>query len=404
MQICNCALPALYPDRNVCENCVVNSYPNEIKEQFPKIQFEIKRYIQGDFDMATVDKNKVEIFRAGKWNGDEYTIEDLDEIVKAHKEIGLILKPYLKLGHDEGQKLLQKDGYPSAGWITNVYREGKRLFADIKNIPKKIGELIDNKAYGRFSSEIYWNLKEGGRVFKKALKAVALLGADTPAVGTMDDFINLYETNNFEKVVLCTDIENNGNNEKDNNKTEDDIMTDTVKDVKVNIELENKDEIKQKFDEIKNHNKELEGKLDSKDKELLEAREALKEAKFSQRKAEVDSYLDKKIEEKKILPSQRESYFNLLMDEETEEKKYTLEDKKKYSKKELIESIIDNNVEAPEIDDEGSKHVKTENKTYSKKDDKSDRDDLDKKAKEYMKKHEVSYREAIVIVDSEGGE
>ena len=38
------------------------------------------------------------------------------------------------------------------------------------------------RAYDRFSSEIYFNLKRGGKTFRRALKAVALLGSEVPAV------------------------------------------------------------------------------------------------------------------------------------------------------------------------------------------------------------------------------
>jgi monomeric isocitrate dehydrogenase len=60
------------------------------------------------------------------------------------------------------------------------------IMADIKDMPKTIYELVKNKAYKRISSEIYWNLKDAsGQVYKRALKAIALLGGDTPAVGSL---------------------------------------------------------------------------------------------------------------------------------------------------------------------------------------------------------------------------
>jgi hypothetical protein len=139
------------------------------------------------------DINGLEIFKAGTWKGDPYTNEDLDNMVKAHNEVGGALKPYLKLGHDPDQKLLQTDGYPAAGWVTNLRREGDRLLADLKSVPARIKELIDRKAYGRVSSEIYWNLKHDGKTFPRALRAVALLGGDTPQVKSIQDMIGLYD-------------------------------------------------------------------------------------------------------------------------------------------------------------------------------------------------------------------
>src|SRR3990167_7323974 len=66
-----------------------------------------------EFKPETFSVDGVEVFAAGTWNGDEYSQEHLDGIVAAFAD-GLKegIKPYLKLGHDKGQALLQKDGYP----------------------------------------------------------------------------------------------------------------------------------------------------------------------------------------------------------------------------------------------------------------------------------------------------
>ena len=134
----------------------------------------------------------LEIFATGTHNGDPYTEDDLDQIVKAHHAVGHEIRPFLKLGHDEEQQLLQKDGYPAAGWFANIRRKGVKLIADLTNVPRKIAELIKQKAYGRLSSEIYLDLDHKGTKYPKVLKAVALLGGDTPAVKTLDDFLALY--------------------------------------------------------------------------------------------------------------------------------------------------------------------------------------------------------------------
>jgi len=89
----------------------------------------------------------VEVFSAGKWNGDIYTIEDLDIMVQAFDETRGGIQPHIKLGHDDGQKIIQTDGLPAAGWIGNLYRSGEKLYADFVDIPKKVFQLIENKAY-----------------------------------------------------------------------------------------------------------------------------------------------------------------------------------------------------------------------------------------------------------------
>lgn len=134
----------------------------------------------------------VEIFSEGKWNGDVYSIADLDEMVRAFKETAATCRPALKLGHNEDQELLKGDGYPAAGWIGNLYRQGKKLIADFIDIPEKIYELIENKAYRHVSAEVYWDIECGENKYQRMLAAVALLGADMPAVTNLQDILANY--------------------------------------------------------------------------------------------------------------------------------------------------------------------------------------------------------------------
>ena len=127
----------------------------------------------------------VEIFAVGTHNGDVYTANDLDEIVAAAKEQGFT--PPLKAGHDE------TPGKPAIGWIENVRRTGDKLFGDITHIPKDVYDTIKRRGYDRVSAEVYWNLKSSvGKTFRRALKAVALLGADVPAVATLTPLHKLF--------------------------------------------------------------------------------------------------------------------------------------------------------------------------------------------------------------------
>jgi chorismate mutase len=134
----------------------------------------------------------VEIMSVGKWNGDTYTHEDLEDIESSYAELGENLKPYFKLGHDPKQKV---SGRPAIGWIRGVVKRGAKLYATvIENVPIRIGQLIQKKAYGRISSEIYWNYVDSttGKKYRRVLKAAALLGGETPAVDSMDDVMALY--------------------------------------------------------------------------------------------------------------------------------------------------------------------------------------------------------------------
>jgi len=134
----------------------------------------------------------VEIFSTGLWNGKQISDADLDAIVDAYAATKDTVAPHLKLGHDDDQKLLQADGFPAAGWVENVRKVGSKLVADFVDIPRKIYQLIQNRAYRKVSCEIYNNIDIEGRKFPKMLGAVALLGSDLPGVLNLSDILSLY--------------------------------------------------------------------------------------------------------------------------------------------------------------------------------------------------------------------
>lgn len=116
----------------------------------------------------------VEIFKVGKWNGTEYTEADLDAMVKAAGEVGFT--PPLKAGHTDDSSL------PALGWVENLRRVGKSLFADLVALPKAVYDAIKQRAYDAVSAEIFLNLDRNGKKYPFALKGLALLGAEPPAV------------------------------------------------------------------------------------------------------------------------------------------------------------------------------------------------------------------------------
>src|SRR5262249_54231096 len=120
------------------------------------------------------DIKSVEAFRTGTWNGDAYTEDDLDAMVTASTEVGFT--PPLTVGHQHAP------GAPAIGWVENLRRHGAVLLADLVALPDKIFAQVRDRAFDRLSAEIYWDFERAGRVYSRVLKAVALLGAETPAV------------------------------------------------------------------------------------------------------------------------------------------------------------------------------------------------------------------------------
>ena len=153
----------------------------------------------------------IEIFSEGEWNGDTYGKEDLENMVSSFGKTGF--EPPVKIGHNEEQPEL-KDGQPALGYIDKIYIEGKKLLADFKELPKKVYEAMKRGNYKRVSSEIYWNYAKDGKVFDRVLKAVALLGAEVPAVTNLESITGLYSKDNSKLKIYDKGVDIVDNNEQ----------------------------------------------------------------------------------------------------------------------------------------------------------------------------------------------
>lgn len=136
------------------------------------------------------DLKNVPIFRVGKWNGMDFTSDDLDDMVQNFELLAEAQKVPLKLGHDRPTKEQiagTPDGQPALGWVKNLRRVGNDLVADFINVPKVMKEAIGKKLYRTLSIELLMGVKRGEKVLRHVLDAVALLGADQPAVHSLGD-------------------------------------------------------------------------------------------------------------------------------------------------------------------------------------------------------------------------
>ena len=122
----------------------------------------------------------VHVFSVGTWKNQKFTAEDLGDIAKNTN--ALIAagrhKPPLKLGHSGDVEI----GQPALGWIEGLRAVGDKLYADFKRIPDPVFEAIKTDLYRQVSVEMSY-LEEFGWI----LTAVALLGADLPAVKNLED-------------------------------------------------------------------------------------------------------------------------------------------------------------------------------------------------------------------------
>lgn len=334
----------------------------------------------------------VEVFAAGVWNGETYTVEDLDKMVSAFEETGHKFKPFLKLGHDDKQKLLQKDGYPAAGWINKVYRVGNKLMADFSDIPSKIYDLIVKKAYRKVSSEIYWNIVIDDKKYPYLLGAVALLGANTPAVTNLNDILGMYtklgpdDGVNFLKVFA--ELEKNNTvkvYDFENNDFIGDKMSKTEKEIQLETKLQ---ELEKQLDAVKLEKKEfsLASEKVAKEIEALKTeKEELEKKAYAleqnQIKIKNEAFVDSLVSEKLVTIACKPYVLSLLSDK----KEYTFKTdagEKKLDKEGLIKEIFSLNKIKDEVNLEENSSVDVTTEKSG---------ELETKIGEYMAKNKVSY-------------
>lgn len=338
-------------------------------------------------------KEGVEIFSVGNWNGDDYTHDDMLAMVEAFEDTKHGAQPHLKLGHDKDQKLLQKDGYPAAGWIDKVYIKGDKLVADFVDIPKKIFELIQSKAYKKVSCEIFWNIKIGQKTYKRMLAAVALLGADTPGVMNLSDILATYKKHegNYEKLSVDNKLEfksdsaiNKGGNMPE--KTESELKLEfSLGQKETELKAANEKfeaEAKAKADlEAENTKlKEFKAQADAREQKLLKDAEVARTEKF------VTSLQTEKL----CTPAMAPLVTELLGESKKEYSVKIKDEEKKLSKEDLLKETLKLFKAASDVNfDESSAAGKTEAKGD---------EETDKLAKEYAEKHKVSYSKALKAV------
>jgi len=247
------------------------------------------------------------------------------------------------------------------------------------DIPKKVFELIQNRAYRKVSAEIFWNLKIGERLYKRMLGAIALLGAETPGVMNLSDILANYKLDLSSVVKVYADEENkdklkqyefeNVIPEKDGPmSTEENKEVEALKAEKEALEAQVK-----KFTAEKDAQKE---KLDELQKKAEEAEKRSLSLESEKAEVQMEKDLDKLESEKVICPSLR-GYAQMLLDSEPESKVYTIENedksKKELSKLELVKEFAKGVHEMAKVNfeensedskDEGNKSIEDEIEKY----------------------------------------
>lgn len=253
--------------------------------------------VEGDlqeFALETVDKVDIPIFEVGIHNGDTYTKSDLAELAQNFNTLAKQVQPPFKLGHIDQKKILPQ-GMPAIGWVYALKQEEDKLLASIKQIPKRVAELIDAGAYQRISPEIYVPYKDvKGNVYNKVLAAVTLLGADIPAVKTLPAIEKLYKENSEKNptIKVYGGVEDMALSPEELQKLKDQMAA-----------LETQvAESKTKLEEADTKAKEADIKLAEADKALKTKDEALRATAEARKKEEIKLFLENGKTDGKILP------------------------------------------------------------------------------------------------------
>ena len=127
----------------------------------------------------------IEVFAVGKWNGMLFQSHDIGAMAQAFEDLKEVHKVPLKMGHNDEQPMT--DGQPALGWVSALYVKGDKLVADFEDVPEVVAQAINSKLYRRVSIELSIDAKYKGKFIPFVVDAVALLGADLPAVNTLAD-------------------------------------------------------------------------------------------------------------------------------------------------------------------------------------------------------------------------
>lgn len=356
-------------------------------------------HLKGDsFSLETSDLYGVEIFAAGKWNGKKFSVADLDELISAFNETKSMLKPFVKIGHGENQSLLRNDELPAAGWIENLRRQGDKLLADFKRVPNKIKELIASGAYRTRSVEIYENIRIGNRLYKWVLKAVALLGAELPAVTSLQDIINLYNTEfdvalSFKAGKEATEyrLADKEENNMELAALEKKYSESQARIVELETELKTVKEndiekLKSEFKISETKCLKLSQDLEKSESDKNDAKDSLIKLSTKIKESEVSGRINELVNKGKLAPAQKELAFGLLMGST----KIKIGDKD-LSHDEALFSLIENGSSVglnTSIETSAGEANRNNN-------DENGREMLHNSALKYARENKVSYREAL---------
>jgi hypothetical protein len=249
------------------------------------------------------------------------------------------------------------------------------------DMPKKIYELIKRKAYKRISSELFVDIPIGDKTYPLALKGIALLGGETPAVNTLDDVLALYGDGHK---ILAYDTQAKTRQYELN-------LTDLEKIEKEKLKMEELEKAKDEIKKLSEVNKTLTEQIEKLTKEIEEIKKFSDEIKVKneelakeKRLSVINSKIDKLVQDKKIVPAQIPVLKEILTNS-TDERKFKVGEDEISGFDGLIMKFIESST-AP---------LSTEGKSEK---GKNLNEDKVAEIKKYAEENKVSFKEAMIAL------
>lgn len=325
----------------------------------------------------------VEIFATGTHNGMSFGEKDLHEMVESFTTLTQKegYRPILKLGHEDTQKYFgQKKGAPNLGVVDKIWVEAGKIKANFENVPDAVVDMIRNGRYNAVSIEMFPRLNAEGVTFSNVLTAVALLGAELPAVkGLKDLAASLFDEFDDERVTLTFgEVAMPATYSKEQL---DEIVAAAV--------AKASDELKAEFEAKVT---ELEGEVASAKEAKETAEDALRTFEADAAHKEAEMLVDAAIKEGKLLPKQKDMAMAFAMNPATV--KFGDDEK---SSSVAFKEFIDSLPTQVNFDEQGASESK-------KKIAASAAEEVDIRARKFADEKKISYMEARTLVLDEDSE
>lgn len=257
----------------------------------------------------------IEIFGAGTWtpaSGGEVTITeaDLDNMVTSFQVTRNLpgFRPRLKLGHQESNEFFGGDkGLPNFGFVSDIKRVGDKILASFQDVPKALFDLMSAGRYNTVSVEVIPRAEVSGSNLFSVLTAVAVLGAELPAVKGLAELadVMLAEDEPGDLISLEGRIMLAKQTDEDQIMSKDNTVTYTQEQHDAVLAKAVADAIAATKADFAAEKTELETRVDKSEGRAKEAREALIALSDGYQAERLTNAIDKAIEDGRATPAQK---------------------------------------------------------------------------------------------------